>query len=246
MDESITVRISGGSSSLITTFSPIINVRGGSEIALISLQTTKKVLDSQVLIDKTNNRMKIKAFNLDIEIDEGYYSIRDIDKYIKNVITENFPNHADYILFDLTPIEKNTKCKLTCNRDIDFNVENSLASTLGFEKKLYTNLFNNKNLIEYYVSEKINYELNISSSIKVMCNIAKGSFDNGQQSTVIYEFFPRLETEIVESPNNLIYYKLKTAVIKKIKIDLVNQENKPIHNSNEQATVILHIRPIKY
>lgn len=80
-----------------------------------------------------------------------------------------------------------------------------------------------------------------------MCNIAKGSFDNGRQSNAIYEFFPRLETKIVETPNNLIYYKLKTAVIKKIKIDLVDEVNIPISNTDEQdVTVVLHIRPIKY
>jgi hypothetical protein len=54
-------------------------------------------------------------------------------------------------------------------------------------------------------------------------NIAKGSFENGQHSNSIYEFFPKVsETRIVETPTNLMYYKLYTDVINTINIDLVD------------------------
>jgi hypothetical protein len=48
-----------------------------------------------------------------------------------------------------------------------------------------------------------------------LCNIANGSFNYELQSHLIYAFFPheRSGTKIVESPTNLIYYKLNTEVL---------------------------------
>jgi len=77
-----------------------------------------------------------------------------------------------------------------------------------------------------------------------MCNIANGSFDNSRQSHSIYEFVPtvRSGSKLVQSPTTLIYYELNTAIINSLTIDLVDQENRPIHNFEEKLTVVLHIR----
>ena len=97
-----------------------------------------------------------------------------------------------------------------------------------------------------YASEK-NININAVNSIKVLCNIANGSFNNGFPSHSIYEFFPheRSGTKIIESPTNLIYYKLNTDVVNTINIDLVDQDNNRIHNFNEKITVVLHVRRCK-
>jgi hypothetical protein len=96
----------------------------------------------------------------------------------------------------------------------------------------------------------IQYEIDDNSininSIKVLCNIVKGSFENGLHSNSIYEFFPKIsETRIVEIPINLMYYKLNTSVIRKLKIDLVDEENNPIKHNYENITILLRIRPRK-
>jgi hypothetical protein len=140
------------------------------------------------------------------------------------------------------------KCQMDCNLDIEFNITNSLASTLGFEKKLYS--CSPHNLLSLRSLGNIQYEINDNSininSIKFLCNIAKGSFENGQHSNSIYEFFPKIsETKIVEIPINLMYYKLNTSVIRKIKIYLVNDENNPIKHNYENITILLRIRPRK-
>jgi hypothetical protein len=123
------------------------------------------------------------------------------------------------------------KCQIDCNLYIQFNITNSLASTLGFETNLYS--CSPHNLLTLKSLGNIQYEINDNStninSIKVIYNIARGSFENGQHSNSIYEFFPKIsETRIVEIPTNLMYYKLNTSVIRKIKIDLVDEENNPI------------------
>ena len=250
MDESITVRISGNSTSLTSTYSPVINVNGNSEIALVWLKTHNSgfTRDTEnILINGSGNSMEIlyNGYTLAIQIDPGIYNISQINSKICKTITDFAKDQPTY--FSLTHANTHSKCRINCDQRINFGVANSLADTLGFEKKIYDKftskeLYHQSNKINYY---KSNHEYN--SSIKVICNLVKGSFDNGQQSHSIYEFYPQesVKTEIVESPINLIYYKLKTAVIKKIKIDLVDEENKPIDNSNEKITVILHIRPIK-
>jgi len=77
-----------------------------------------------------------------------------------------------------------------------------------------------------------------------MCNIAHGSFDNRLQSHSIYEFFPsgRTGSKVVQSPPNLIYYRLNKTDINSITIQLVDQNNNPIDNFNETLTVVLHIK----
>ncbi|KAL4153495.1 hypothetical protein QTP88_001328 [Uroleucon formosanum] len=74
--------------------------------------------------------------------------------------------------------------------------------------------------------------LNTINSIKVMCNIAQGSFNNHLQNHSIYEFFPSetLGSKVVQSPPNLIYYKLNKTNIDTITFQLVDQDHKPINN----------------
>lgn len=247
MDQSITVRISGDSSSLTETFSPIINVNGNSEIALLMLKTSNTVFaenSRKIAINESNNCIEIIKLNKEsfkYKIDPGYYSINKIN----NIICKKINDDKATIYFSLTDTDNHTKCRINCDEPVNFDIENSLANALGFEEKTY-NYFFKKDV--YHQSENIIYAPNYDSSIKVTCNIAKGTFNNGQQSCSIYEFFHQQSegTQIVESPINLIYYKLKTAVIKKIRINLVDDENNIINNFKEQITVILHIRPIKY
>lgn len=49
----------------------------------------------------------------------------------------------------------------------------------------------------------------------------------------------------MEQPINLIYYKINTAVIRKIKIDFVDEDNNSIQNLDGKITVLLRIRPRK-
>ena len=59
-----------------------------------------------------------------------------------------------------------------------------------------------------------------------------------------YEFFPswRTGTNVIQSPLNLIYYRLNKTDINSITVQLVDQNNNPIDNCNETLTVVLHIK----
>jgi len=244
MNESITISMSGKMTSLSSTYFPAINVNENSEIALLCLHTYNMFPN----VNETNNNIRIitPGHNLDIKLPFGCYEIEDITQYISNQIHEDNErlNEIDHTMI-YTPIDFNMhtdttcmKCVISCNYPVDFAIKNSLASLLGFQNKIY-----GKDGSSSFRSSK-NIDINAVNSIKVLCNVANGSFDNGQQSHSIYEFFPRERSgaKIVESPTNLIYYQLNTQVLNTININLVDQENNPIHNFNEKITVVLHIR----
>jgi len=247
MNESITVSMSAKKTSLSSIYFPAINVYKNSEIALLCLQTYNMFPN----VNETNNKIRIivqePPHNLDIELPFGCYEIEDITQYICYKIHEDNEYYTkldkNYICidFNMNSDVSRMKCIINCNYKIDFTIENSLASLLGFKKEVY-----GKVGLTGFVSPK-NIDINSVNSIKVMCNIANGSFNNGLQSHSIYEFFPRERsgTKIVEAPTNLIYYKLNTDIINSININLVDQENNPIHNFNEKITVVLHIRRSK-
>jgi hypothetical protein len=231
----------------------VVNVYGDSEIALLCLQignNMKKFKKKKILINETNNGIRLtnrKAYSpVETRIPAGSYEIEYIINYIQNYF-KNITKMEDFI-FKLTLTDNSMKCKMDCNHDIEFNIVNSLASTLRFEEKLYS-------CLPYGLSSsmslgKIQYEIDNDSininSIKVLCNIAKCSFENGQHSNSIYDFFPKIsETRIVEIPINLMYYKLNTSIIRKIKIDLVDEENNFINHNFEKIKVLLRIRPRK-
>lgn len=245
MQESVTISLKGIKTSLSQDFFPPIQVYEDSEIALLCLQTYNTFPN----INETNNKMTILLDNnglfpnnntLDIVVEPGCYEVEDIKNKIMVIINKynNLQTKSDdKIVFDLWVQTTDFRCYLKCNREIVFNEKANLGLVLGFtDKRLKLNHPVNR-------SEKA-VDINPVNSIKVLCNIAKGSFDNGKQGHSIYEFFPDCKTgaKVVQSPSNLIYYTLNTSTIDSIQIDLVDQENKQIHNFNEKLTVVLHIR----
>jgi hypothetical protein len=135
----------------------------------------------------------------------------------------------------IDPIDFRTYIK--CNGILRFEHPYSIAPVFGYRKKDCGPFH------EEHRSDKA-ANLNTINSIKVMCNIAHGSFNNQLQSHSIYEFFPsgRRGTKVVQSPVNLIYYRLNKTDINSITVQLVDQNNNPIDNFNETLTVVLHIK----
>ncbi|KAL4084541.1 hypothetical protein QTP88_027489 [Uroleucon formosanum] len=156
---------------------------------------------------------------------EGCYEVEDIKQRVKKQIdVYNSKNFTD-LTFDITVDPNDFRSSIKCNGILHFEIPYSIAPVFGFEKRLY------KPYIETLRSEKA-VNLNTINSIKVMCNIAQGSFSNRLQSHSIYEFFPseRTESKVIQSPPNLIYYKLNKTDIDSITVQLVDQDHNPIDN----------------
>ncbi|KAE9522393.1 hypothetical protein AGLY_017224 [Aphis glycines] len=195
MQESVTLSLTGNTTTLSVHYFPPIDVYDDSEIALLNLQTYNTFPN----INETNNHFEIHLVNPDrllnnnkfptcfITLKKGCYDIKDIKNQILAQIN-NFNNDLEYleiekITFDIGIDQVDFRTTIFSNGTICFNVENSIAPLLGFEKKNY------EHYIDGHRSQKVS-NLNIVNSIKVMCNIAQGSFNNHMSSHSIYEFSP--------------------------------------------------------
>ncbi|KAF0706399.1 Uncharacterized protein FWK35_00034574, partial [Aphis craccivora] len=163
------------------------------------------------------------------------YVIKNTKNQILTQI-DDFNNVIDYfgvksvkkITFDIGIDQIDFRKTIISNGTICFNVENSIGPLLGFEKKNYEPRMQ---CIDGYRSQKVT-NLNSINSIKVTCNIARGSFNNHMSSHSIYEFSAgeNIGSKLIQIPNNLIYYKLNKTNIDSITIQLVDQDHNPINN----------------
>ncbi|KAE9523283.1 hypothetical protein AGLY_016231 [Aphis glycines] len=223
MHESLTLSLTGNSTVLTANYFPSLNVYEDSEIALLSLQTFNSFPN---IINTINNRLKIevipskrnkyKLHTFEFCLEEGCYEIEDINNKIAKELSQVNNNYGTQLTFSVRIDPVDFKTYIKCNGILQFNTQYSIAPVLGF-KKIRCGPFH---------------------------EAPHGSFNNQLQSHSIYEFFPsgRTGTKVVQSPSNLIYYRLNKTDINSITVQLVDQNNNPIDNFNETLTVVLHIK----
>ncbi|KAE9537600.1 hypothetical protein AGLY_006623 [Aphis glycines] len=242
MYESVTLSLTGNATILSVNYFPSINLYEDSEIALLCLQSFNSFPNinennnkfSIEIVDNENNNAPMMCY---IKLEEGCYEIGDINQRVKKQIDVYNSENLTNITFDISVDPNDFRSYIKCNGVLHFEIPYSIAPVLGFEKRQY------KPEYEILRSEKA-ANLNTINSIKVICNIAQGSFNNHLQSHSIYEFFPsgRTGSKVIQSPSNLIYYKLNKTNIDSITVQLVDQDHKPIDNFGETLTIVLHIK----
>ncbi|KAL4123313.1 hypothetical protein QTP88_015510 [Uroleucon formosanum] len=138
--------------------------------------------------------------------------------------------------FSLTTNSSTLKCTMHCHSDIDLNVKDSIASLLGFDKRILVRNHRHE-------SDRVVKIMNVNT-IKVECNLALGSFDNGRQSHTIHEFYPIVPPsyKIVEIPKYSVLYKLKTNTIDFVRVSLTDQNGKLIYFRGEAVNIRLLIK----
>lgn len=190
-------------------------------------------------VDVENNTFKVGSEVIKIPV--GAYEITDIEEYLQKKISElnlSKPNfNCSLVLHGNT---NTLECEIKCTHEIDFTVPNSIGSLLGFgNKKLAANKTN-------ISSEPVNI-LKINA-IKILCNITSGSYDNGQASHIIHEFFPAVPPgfKIIETPQNVIYLPINTNVITNITLKIVDQDGNLINFRGETVTIRLHLKSLEW
>lgn len=237
MHESVTISLTDNKPTLFSNFFPPINVYEDSEIALLSLTS----FNSFPNINKTNNIIifgyidhDTNKFNtiFQIDVEPGCYEFEDINTFIKDKINSINPMGK----FDMTVDPKTFKCTIKSTYTINLKTNNSLASVLGFDEKILK-------AKEVHVSDRT-IDISTVNTIKVVCNVANGSFHNGRPTHTIYEFAPNVNIgrKIIEKPTNLIYYPLTSKIIDSIEIKLFDQNLKLLEHSSDKITVVLHIK----
>ena len=240
------VLMTGQSSRLYTRFNPPIEfaiTSEGYEMALCRLETVYSFPN----IDNSNNEICISIDNgvnwIHLKIPVGSYTVTEINDTIQRLLNENSKNDGKkkeetYIVLSGN---KNTfKCELEIEKNstiVNFNVENSMRSVLGFEAKQYRG-----GRKRYESENKINI-LRVKS-ILVQCDVIKASRVNGIPYPVIYNFFPDASPAdmIIVQPQHLMYRPLTMNTISSMTALLTDQKGEILDLGGQHLTLTFHIR----
>lgn len=228
-----TFSLCGNSSELDCYLFPPVEVKDTSEIGLLSVQTYNSIPN----VEPGRNTLGVNigdAVNTTlICIPTGCYEIFSLESVIRELLTSV---NRSIKYFELGRNASSLKCTLRCSHPINFNVNDSIASILGFEKRILS-------ADVLHESDTV-VKITPVNCIKVDCNLALGSFENGEQSHTIHEFYPVVAPgyKIVEVPRHCVLYKLKTSTVEYIKVQLKDQNGKLINFRGETVNVRLLIK----
>lgn len=218
--------LTGVSSVLSHELSFPIDVSSGDwEMGLIELSTYNSIPN----IEKDINDKFYYGEDKTITIPEGSYEIEDIEKYIQSQLPKN-------TTFSLKPNNNTLKSELCCSEKVDFSKAHSLGKLLGFTSKVYE--ANVKHVSELPVDIiKVN-------SIRVECNVTRGSYQNGIEGHIIHEFYPADPPgyKIIEIPRNVIYLPVISQRINNLTVTLRDQNGDLVNFRGERVSVRLHLR----
>lgn len=222
--------LSGKSSYLTSKFTPPI-VLSKNQTFVIGL-TDFESFNSIANVTAQNNVIKIGKTKLTIPT--GAYEISDISDYVNKAMKEKKYTNPHFELFG----NNNTmKTHLHCSEIVDFNFDNSIGPLLGF---------NREKLEPSNVIHQSSHQSNILkiNSICIDCNIATGSYHNGQVVHYIHQFFPRVPPgyKIIEVPKNIIYLPITTNIISDISIKILDQDGDLVSFGEEVVSVGLHLK----
>ena len=239
-----TLTLSNKSTDFTTLLYPPIRLEPDRnyEAAFISLQTYNSLPN----ITEANNKFKYSSDKgatwTEITLPKGAYEFDEINDAIQRKMKTN--DHYDKIkdahYIDIDYYKPTFKTILSISNEnymVDFGIENSIGSTLGFtNEKLSHGVHNSPSIIDI---EKVN-------SILVHCGIVLGSYVNGRGSNVIHTFSPRVGPgyKVIElaSPE-LIYLPLvQRQEIESVRLRLTDQDNNLIDLMEEKVTVTIAIR----
>lgn len=182
----------------------------------------------------TKNNTFYYGKNKAIVIPPGSYEISDIERLINVELEKRGKNY----FFSLKANHNTLKSIIKCTIDIDFRPDDCIGPLLGFSKRL----------LEANGTHESDTPVNILSinALCIYCNIASGSYTNGQPSHIIHEFFPTVPVgfKIVESPDQIIYLPINVNVIDELIIKILDQDGNLVSFEGEVITVGLHLKKL--
>jgi hypothetical protein len=208
---------------------------------------------SKVFVLRLTNESDITYFG----INHGAYEIDEINKEIQKNIrvlthTDTINDHSnnegghfkerdDDHLFSLHPNNNTLKCELKSVYELDFTLNKSLASLLGYDRKsLAANVM--------HVSTK---PVNIMKvrMIRVECNITSGAYINTQESHTLFEFDIDVTPgyKLTKEPQHIIYLPVKPEgrqFIDNITLRIVDDNGELVNFQGEKIIVKLELKKL--
>ena len=213
------------------------------EIALVNLETWYSFAN----VTPTNNIFKYSTDDGNtwkvLHIETGSYEIELLNDEIQRLMRVSgdwdFANNAYYISVSANTSTLKSIIDIThANYKIDFTIDSSIRSILGFNSSLLSQGHN--------ISDSIVNILDFSS-IFVNCDCINGSYVNGISAPVIYSFGPKVSPgyRIVESPVNLVYLPINRKTLSEFSIWITDHAGRYIDFRGETITCRFHIRNLK-
>jgi hypothetical protein len=247
MNKNTTLILSDNSSDFTTNLSPPIylNANKQYEAALLSINLYNSIPN----VTEKNNKFRYSADNGDnwknITLSKGSYELPAINDEIQRqmLINGDYDSNNNKFYITITANIAELKSIIDITNEsylVDFTVENSIGSTLGF----------NPLIIRYGHNKSQNIvDITKVNSVLVNVDIISGSYVNGNQSPAIYSFDPNRVSpgyKIDERPNpTLIFYHVSRLCINSVRVWLTDQDHNPIDTRGERVTVKLIIREVK-
>lgn len=217
--------LTGRSNVLECTFTPpvLLDLKRTHYIGIVDFAAYNSIAN----VDASNQKFHYGGGKL-LLIPRGAYEIEHIAQYLKQELgPDNITVRAN---------NSTLKCEIKSTYDIDFRPDDSIGRLLGF----------GPHLLKANQSHESDQLVNVTdvNMICVECNIATGSYVNGSIAHTIFAFSPTVPPgyKMVLSPRTIIYNRLNTRTIDRLRINIVDQDGRPIDFGDEVVTVRLHIK----
>lgn len=221
---SFTCTLTGNSSILEVNFFPPIELQRDHQyvLGMIELSTFNSIPN----IEEGNNKFYVG--DKIIKIPTGSYELVDIEKYLQ----------SQNINIDLKPNNNTLKCDLKCDKEINFQPNDSLGELLGFTKRRLP-----PNQVH---SSDVPVKILKINSLRIECNITTDAYINNRRVHTIYEFFPQVPAgyKIVIQPSTIIYHRVAVGAIDNLQIKIVDQDGNLVNFRGETINVRLHIKAL--
>lgn len=230
---SFTITLTGVSSDLRANFLPPIELNDEYTIGMLSFDSYNTIPN---IIKGVNDMFYFG--DTAIQIPEGSYDIDAINEYLEEQIGHVDPQDGIVVRGNTSTL----RSEIRCTKPVYFNhpdKQNSIGPLLGFVQANTTI----QPTHHYAVSDDIVKIFNVNV-ISIQCNIASGSYVNGQLDHCIHQFFPAVEPgyKLIETPNPVIYLPVNTRTIENIVIRIVDQNGELINFRGETIVIRLHLR----
>lgn len=230
---SFTFTLSSTTNPLHTYFFPPVELKGESEIALLSIEAPYAPL----YINSTNNIIVAEGL-IKILIPHGSYTFEELGKYL-NAEMKKHPktltdDHKKILKNEMFSLEYDTKKKrvavITCWEIKCQDPLNTFFKYLGFNTCIQPHKKN--------ISDEL-----FLNKYKINCIGVTGSYFNNSSSSCIYELYPEDKYNVMHQANPIIYYTISDkSTLNDLVIDIRDRYNNLVDFQDQIITLKLHLR----